>query len=263
MKILVKIGGAQLASPEARANFCASVAQATRDGHQVIIVHGGGEAVRLQAERLGLETRKVMGLRVTDAQTAEVALGVLGGTVNRTLVADLQAAGVRAAGLTGADGGSFAVRPHRPSGRDLGYVGEVCEIDGHLMTSLLKAGIAPVIASVAPLASGEPGASDHFYNVNADAAAGPLAAALEVDALLFLTDVPAVLGEEGVPLTELNTADAAVLRAQGVLGGGMLPKLDAALSATPDVPLVRIACGRGEDALQVALEAGQGTTLHA
>lgn len=263
MKILVKIGGAQLEEQGARETFAAAVGAARCAGHELVLVHGGGNQIRALAERLALKTQKVDGLRVTDAATAEVALAVLGGTVNRTLVATLGAAGVPAVGLTGADGGLFQVSRHMPGGRDLGYVGEVCHVDTSVVDALLAAGQLPVIASVAPLAASEEGPRDHLYNVNADAAAAPLAAALQADAVLFLTDVPAVLGAEGEPLASLDPEQATGLRAAGVLGGGMLPKLDAAFAAADARPdaLVRVAPAAGPDAINAALGEGVGTTL--
>jgi acetylglutamate kinase len=263
MRILVKIGGALLERAGPRETFVEAVAAAQRAGHELVLVHGGGNQIRAMAERLALETRKVDGLRVTDSATAEVVLAVLGGSVNRTLVATLDAAGVRAVGLTGADGGLFQVRRHHPGGRDLGYVGEVTHVDTSAVDALLAAGHLPVIASVAPLAADEPGPRDHLYNVNADTAAAPLAAALAADAVLFLTNVPGVLGAEGEPLPSLDPEQAAGLRARGVLGGGMLPKLDAAFAAADARPgaLVRIAPASGADAINGALVDGVGTTL--
>lgn len=265
MRILVKIGGAQLEEPSARAAFASSVAAALGEGHELVLVHGGGNQIRALAERLDLATVKVDGLRVTDAATAEVCLAVLGGSVNRTLVGALGSAGVRAVGLTGADGGLMHVRVHRPGGRDLGYVGEVSQVDTKVIDALLAANLLPVVASVAPLSPQEEGARDHLYNVNADAAAAPLAAALEADAVLFLTDVPAVLDGSGAPVASLDYAQAGALRSQGVLGGGMLPKLDAAFGAADARPsaLVRIAPAAGEDAINSALADGVGTTLYA
>jgi acetylglutamate kinase len=267
VRVLVKIGGAQLEQDAARATFASAVAEARAAGHELILVHGGGDQIKALAERLNLDTHKVDGLRVTDEATAEVVLAVLGGTVNRRLVASLDQAGQRAVGLTGADGGLFQVERHTPGGRDLGYVGQVCAVDTTVVEALLAAGVLPVIASVAPLAADRPGPRDQFYNVNADAAAGPLSAAFQVDAVLFLTDVPAVLGAEGEPLASLDPNQAANLRAQRVLSGGMLPKLEAAFAAAAARPqaLVRIASAVTatgvEGAILSALADGVGTTL--
>jgi len=263
VRILVKIGGAQLAQPEARSGFCCAVAEAQGAGHELIVVHGGGEQVRTWTSRLGLEEHKVDGLRVTDAPTAEVVLAVLGGQVNRTLVAGLQAEGVSAVGLTGADGGSFDVHRHQPGGRDLGYVGEVHSVRPGLIETLLAAGHVPVIASVAPLALNQNEPAEHLYNVNADSAAAPLAAALTAELLLILTDVPGVLGAEGELLRELSPEGAAELEERGVLHGGMLPKVRAALSARGVLTggRVKIAPADVPSALLAALEPDVGTSF--
>ena len=263
MRILVKIGGAQLANSEARASFCSAVADARDAGHELIVVHGGGEQVRDWTRRLGLEEHKVDGLRVTDAPTAEVVLAVLGGQVNRSLVADLQAEGVPAVGLTGADGGSFSAHRHTPDGRDLGYVGEVDEVRPELFQTLLAAKFVPVIATLAPLALTQNDPADHLYNVNADSAAAPLAAALDAEVLLMLTDVPGVLGAEGELLSELSAGGAAELEKRGVLVGGMLPKVHGALAARAALPggLVKIAPADVPSALLAALEPDVGTTF--
>ncbi|MEE8468982.1 MAG: acetylglutamate kinase, partial [Planctomycetota bacterium] len=192
-------------------------------------------------------------------------LAVLGGQVNRTLVAALQAQGVPAVGLTGADGGCFSVHRHAPDGRDLGYVGEVHHVAPHLLETLLAADFVPVLASVAPLDATQNDPADHLYNVNADSAAAPLAAALKADVLLLLTDVPGVLGAEGELLSELSPDDAAELEQLGVLEGGMLPKVRAALAASTALSAgrVKIAPADGPSALLAALEPGVGTTITA
>lgn len=270
MRILVKIGGAELVEPAPRAGFARAVRRARDAGHELSVVHGGGEQIRALATRLGLAERRVGGLRVTDAATAEVVLAVLGGQVNRGLTAALGRAGVPAVGLSGADGALFDVRRHRPGGADLGYVGEVRCVDPALPLALLAAGYVPVVASVGPLGAGEPGPDDHLYNVNADAAAAPLAAALEVDALLFLTDVPGVRDARGALLVTLDPAGLAALEAEGALTGGMLPKVAAARAAAAAAPhaIVKIAPasfpGAGADgAILAALEPHVGTRVTA
>jgi acetylglutamate kinase len=265
VKLLVKIGGAQLEHPQARREVAQAVATACRDGHEVVVVHGGGNQIRDVAGRLGLPERYHDGLRVTDAATAEVVLMVLGGLVNRLLVQALQEQGLRAVGLTGADGGLFSARPHRPDGADLGFVGAVAQVDPAIVTTLLASGAVPVVATVAPLAAAADGDRSQLYNVNADMAAGPLAAALGADALLFLTDVPAVLDGAGRPLAELTPADGARLRRDGVLRGGMLPKVDAALAAIAAAPaaIVKIAPAAGTDAVRGALRGDVGTRFTA
>lgn len=269
MRILVKIGGAELEQPAARASVARSLAAARRAGHELAVVHGGGNQIRALSRALSIEERSVAGLRVTDERTAEVVLMVLGGQVNRTLVHALQRAGLASMGLCGADGGLFCVKQHRPeSGEDLGYVGEVLRVDPRPAEALLRAGFTPVIATVAPLAPGEDAPDDHFYNVNADMAVGPLAAALACDAVLFLTDVEGVLDVAKRRLVSLTAAQSAELCASGVIRGGMVPKVESALAALAAVPraLVKIAPAGGAaepiesgGAVLAALEPSVGT----
>lgn len=261
MRILAKIGGAQLEEPARRALMARAVRRAVEAGHEVVVVHGGGNQIRELGKRLGIAERQHEGLRVTDAETADLVLMVLAGLVNKALVHDLCAAGVRAVGYAGADAESFHARKHQPAGVDIGYVGAIAKVDPTLTFALLEQGFTPTIATSAPLAAGEPGPSDHSYNVNADLAAGPLAAALSCDALLFLTDVPGVLDASKARCASLSRARCAELKAAGVVSGGMIPKVDAALSALEALPrgLVKIAPADGDDCVLRALADDAGT----
>lgn len=260
MRILVKIGGAQLEEAGPRAALCESLARARAAGHELIVVHGGGNQIRSVTKALGLPESYHDGLRVTDARTAEVVLMVLGGLVNRTLVASLQRAGVPAVGLSGADGGTFTARRLVRPGVDLGYVGAIDEVDPALVDTLLGSGHVPVLATVAPARDGS-GAP--FFNLNADHAAGPLCRELGCGALLFLTDVPGVLDATGARLPALTPDDCERLVATGVAVGGMLPKLDAALMALRDNPKARIkiAPAGAPDCVLAALRADTGTSF--
>jgi len=261
MRLLVKVGGAQLEERSARAALCASVKSACAAGHELVLVHGGGNQIRELVQKLGLEERYHQGLRVTDAATADVVLMVLAGLVNKELVFALETAGVRACGLSGADGSTFHARKNKDHEIDLGYVGVVARTDTRLVELLIDEGILPVIATAAPLSKGEEDARDHFYNINADLAAGPLARALDVDALLFLTDVPGVLDADRQRIARLTASQCAELRASGVVHGGMIPKVEAALAASKANPqaLVKIAPAAGDDAVLRALSADVGT----
>lgn len=261
MRILVKIGGAQLEQTGARAQLCEAIAAARAQGHELVVVHGGGNQIRQLGKALGIEDRYHEGLRITDARTAEVVLMVLGGLVNRTLTASLQKAGIAAVGICGADGATFTARKLDKPGVDLGFVGTIETVRPQLVQTLLGSGHVPVIATVAPgtqAADGEP-----FFNLNADHAAGPLCKALQCDALLFLTDVPGVLDAQKKLLPTLTPADCERLVKAGVATGGMLPKLDAALLALRDNPgtLIKIAPGGQPDAVLRALRADVGTAF--
>ncbi len=260
-RILVKVGGAQLEQAGPRAELCRSVAAAREAGHEIVLVHGGGNQIRDLVKRLGLPESYHNGLRVTDAETANVVLMVLAGLVNKELVHALESHGVRACGLSGADGATFVATKRREIERDLGYVGEVGRTNVRLVDLLLRDGFLPVIATAAPLQSGENAPDDRFYNVNADMAAGPLSRAVRADTLLFLTDVPGVLDAHKQRIAQLTPETCASLRLDGVIHGGMIPKVDAALAALSANPaaVVKIAPASGPDAVLRALSEDVGT----
>jgi acetylglutamate kinase len=260
VRIVVKVGGAQLEEAAPRRELARSVARARAAGHELVLVHGGGNQIRELVRKLGLPERYHAGLRITDAATADVVTMVLAGLVNKELVRALGREGLRATGLSGVDGGSFSARPTEAS-VDLGYVGTVVRVERELVETLLAARFLPVIATVAPLAGDANGPDEHLYNVNADMAAGPLARALEADALLFLTDVPGVLDAQKRRIAALDPARARALRAEGVLTGGMLPKVEVALAAAEELPrgLVKVAPAAGPDAVLAALDEAVGT----
>ncbi|MCR9243587.1 MAG: acetylglutamate kinase [bacterium] len=260
MRVLLKIGGAQLEHPESRAQLCRAIAAGRAAGHEFIIVHGGGNQIIQLSRRLGIADNYQSGLRVTDEATAEVVLMVLAGAVNRTFTASLQRAGVPAVGICGADGNTFFASRHEQDGVDLGYVGTVAGTSAALVQTLLGDGYTPVIATVAPGADGQEGP---FYNLNADMAAGPLCRAFGCAALLFLTDVPGVIGEDGRVLPAVTPADCDRLVRTGVASGGMLPKLQAALLALQShaAHTVRIAPATGDDCVLAAMQPGTGTEL--
>lgn len=261
MRILAKIGGAQIEDEAGRAEFAGAVALARRAGHEVILVHGGGNQIRTLGKRLGIQDRYHEGLRITDAETADVVLMVLAGLVNKTVVRALSLAGVIACGLTGVDGATFTARPMVAKGVELGYVGAIQTTNRTLVDLLLQKGIVPVIATVAARDPGAAGDDAHFYNLNADLCAGPLARAFGADAMLFLTDVPGVLGADKRLLASLDTKRCTALREAGVIQGGMIPKVAAALSACEDNPraLVKIAPATGDSAVLAALHDAVGT----
>lgn len=266
MRILVKIGGAQLEQSAPRRELCVAISAARAAGHEIIVVHGGGNQIRTTCKALGIEDRYHQGLRITDRATAEVVLMVLGGLVNRTLVQSLATAGVPATGLTGADGGTFTAKRLVREGADLGFVGEVDRVDRGLIDTLIGNGITPVLATVAPGSDSDDANGDApFYNVNADHAAGPLCRALDCDALLFLTDVPGVLDQHQKLLPLLTDADCRRLVETGIATGGMQPKLEAALLGARENPhaIVKIAAAAAEDCVLAALRDGAGSRFFA
>lgn len=267
MRILVKIGGAQLEQPGPRQQLCAAIRGAKQQGHEVIVVHGGGNQIRTVGKALGQKHRYHEGLRITDRETADTVLMVLGGLVNRNLVQSLSQSDVAAVGITGADGGTFSAKPLLRPGVDLGYVGSVDRVDGKLVESLLKGGFVPVIATVAPgnHQDNEPDSDQPFFNINADHAAGPLCDAFDCDALLFLTDVDGVLDAQGRLMPLLTDHDCARLISTGIASGGMQPKIESAQRAAHENPhaIVKIAPARGDDCVLAALRDGSGSRFFA
>ena len=220
MKLVVKIGGALLESPELRQRWAHAVASLARQGHQVAAVHGGGASLTRTLERLGKASRFVDGLRVTDAETRDTALMVLAGLVNKQLVAALAEAGQPAVGMCGGDGMTFRARP-RGGEVDLGFVGDIASANPALLDALWQQGAVPVIAS---LALGEDG---QYYNVNADSMAAACAVATGAALLAFVTDVPGVWDGAGQVIPRLTVQQVDGLKASGAVRGGMLPKLEA------------------------------------
>jgi acetylglutamate kinase len=225
VKIVVKIGGAALESKDVLRKCAQAVVALTQDGHKVAVVHGGGSALTRTLKLLGKESDFVNGLRITDAETRDVALMVLAGIVNKSLVAAVVAAGLPAVGLCGGDGMTFRARKKQTQGYDLGFVGEICSVEPRWMEAIWGAGGIPVISSVALGSDGE------YYNVNADQMAAACAIACHADTLIFLTDVPGVKDAEGSVMQWLSVKQMPKLIEASVIGGGMLPKLEACTQA--------------------------------
>ena len=220
MKLVMKIGGASVDDKAALERVARAVSNLTSAGHRVLVVHGGGSSLTSTLRAMGHESRFIDGLRVTDAATRDAAVMVFAGLVNKNVVAALGAAGVPALGMCGGDLGVVrATQKTTPAG--LGFVGEVVAVDSEWIARLWSAGAVPVLASIAW------GTDGAYYNVNADEAASACAAALQADALLFLTDVPGVRGVDGDVVHALHLADIPALIDRAVVSGGMLPKLNA------------------------------------
>ena len=224
MKYVVKLGGAGLETPALLEACTRAVADLVRDGNQVAVVHGGGVQLTRMLKALGKQSEFVAGLRVTDAETRDVALMVLAGKVNKGLVAALGAIGQPAVGLSGGDGLLFRARKKRTA-PDLGYVGEIVSSDPRWIEAIWQLGGVPVISSMALGFDGE------YYNINADEMAAACAIACHADALVFLTDVPGVKGATGEVLRWLSIDQIAEMAKNAVISGGMLPKLSACREA--------------------------------
>jgi acetylglutamate kinase len=240
---LLKIGGNELDSGMFLAELARIVAGMTESA---VIVHGGGKAIADMQARLGIPTVKVDGLRVTDGDSLLVAQMVLSGYTNKVIVAALLAAGVQAVGLSGVDGGLLRCRKKEHPTADLGYVGEIVQVQPESIYALLDKGFTPVIS---PISLGLDG---QVYNVNADEAAGAIAAALKVDVVNFVSNVPGVLDGDGRLIASLTPVQTAALIQKGIIRDGMVPKVQAALdtlargvTSTRIVNLAALAAGGG------------------
>jgi len=240
MKV-IKLGGSLLDDPQRRAEALGEIAFAWTAGEQIVLVHGGGKHIDARLAQLGIPKRTHAGLRVTDDATLDVVVSVLAGTVNKMLVAELTALGVRSAGFSGADASTLVAQPH-PSidGVSLGHVGQVTFSSPLLLQSLLGAGILPVISSVA---QGPEGA---LLNVNADTAATAIAKGLGAVSLHFITDVAGLLDAEGKVIAKMTAVEARAYLHSDFVKGGMKPKLEAALNAL-DAGVSTIAIGGGTE----------------
>ncbi|MFZ0707542.1 MAG: acetylglutamate kinase [Candidatus Korobacteraceae bacterium] len=223
MKLVVKIGGAALDNKELVSKFAKTIPSLCKEEHKLVIVHGGGAALSRTLKQLGCETSFVNGLRVTNAQTRDVAMMVLAGQLNKQLVAAIGAAGQPAIGICGGDLRIFrAAKKRHP---DLGFVGEIISVDSQWIERLWSAGIVPVVSSLALGNDGE------YYNVNADSMASACAVACGADALIYLTDVDGVKDADGLTMRWLEIGAIGQMIADATVSGGMLPKLEACTKA--------------------------------
>jgi acetylglutamate kinase len=248
--VVIKIGG----SLGQEGTVLEDVILLQRLGVRPVIVHGGGPLITDLTRRLGLETRFVDGRRFTDEPTLDAARMVLIGKVNGDVVAELNGLGGSAVGLNGLDGRMIQARLRDEK---LGLVGDVERFDLRPLEMLLAQGYTAVIA---PIASGPDGRP---LNINADSVAGDLARALRAEKLILFTDVPGVLDRSGRLLPELTIAEVRELIAEGVVAGGMIPKVEACMRALQTVPRVHIIDGRSPHALieELLTDTGVGTML--
>ncbi len=266
--VVVKYGGHAMGDAKLGAAFARDIALLKQSKVNPIVVHGGGPQIASMLKSLGIESKFEGGLRVTDARTMEIVEMVLAGSINKEIVALINAEGEWAIGLCGKDGNMVfakkAIKTVKDPGSniervlDLGFVGEPVEVDRTLLDLLARSEMIPVIAPVAP---GRDGAT---YNINADTFAGAIAGSLGAKRLLFLTDVPGVLDKDGKLITELSVSEAKALMADGTISGGMIPKVETCLEALENgVEGVVILNGKTPHVVLVELftEYGAGTLI--
>ncbi len=258
-RVVVKYGGAAMVREDLRDAVYRDLALLACVGVQPVVVHGGGPEINQWLGRLAIEPSFRNGLRVTDAATMDVVEMVLVGRVNKQIVNGLNRLGGRAVGLSGSDGGLVRARTWGDGAN--GLVGEVAAVDVSVLTPLLQSGYIPVISSVAPNGEGQ------AHNINADTVAGELAAALQAEKLILLTDTPGILRDRNDPaslLRQLSLADARRLITDGVVNGGMIPKTECCIRALAQgVGAAHIVDGRVPHSLllEVFTNSGIGTML--
>ena len=233
--VVIKYGGHAMGDESLALKFAADVVLLKHVGMNPIVVHGGGPQIGKMLARLAIKSEFIDGLRVTDQETVEIVEMVLSGTINKGIVAAINAAGGFAIGLSGKDGGLIKARQLRRTKTDpdsniekvldLGFVGEPTKVEGQMLLRLVEQDMIPVVA---PIGIGEDGGT---YNINADTAAGAVAAAVDATRLLMLTDVEGVLDKDGHLIPEITVSEALALIADGTISGGMIPKIETCIDA--------------------------------
>lgn len=254
---VIKLGGAAMTEESLRETFAKDVTLLRKIGINVVIVHGGGKETTDLANRLGIETRFVDGLRFTDTEMMRVVLMVLAGSVNKEIVRLINRWGGNAVGLCGVDHSLLEARRQSNGGIDLGLVGEVSAVNTPFLRLLLDNGMMPVIA---PIGIGPDGT---LYNINADLAAAAVAQALPAEKLVYLSDVEGVIAD-GCVVSTLRRSEAEELMRNGAISGGMIPKVQSALaSVDAGVRKVHIVDGRIRHSLllEIFTDEGVGTQL--
>ncbi len=259
--IVVKYGGSAMSNEELQRNVIQDVTLLKLVGFKPIIVHGGGKAISKWVGKVGKEAKFVNGLRVTDEETMEIAEMVLG-RVNKNLVTMVEELGVKAVGISGKDGGLLKVNKKYADGQDIGYVGEINKVDPKVLYDLLEKDFLPIVAPV--------GLDDDFntYNINADDAACAVARAVGADKLVFLTDIEGLykdINDKSSFISRLSAGQAEDLINSGVIGGGMLPKLNNCTAAIRNgVNRVHILDGRVPHCLllEIFTNEGVGTAIY-
>ena len=250
--IVVKIGGSTLGSHDTTLHDLVAL---QRQGINAVVVHGGGKIISDWMAKQGVKPRFVRGLRVTDAPSLDIVVAVLTGLINKNLVASMVELGGRSIGISGADDGMLRANIRDP---ELGLVGDIVDVNTVPIKAVLDSGCIPIIAPVGVKTGEDGGAPLTLLNINADTAAGEIAAALGADRLVFLTDVPGVLDTTRRLIPRLTERQARGLISSNVAAGGMIPKLEACLTALHSGGVSHIIDGREPSAL---IDVISGATL--
>ena len=254
--IVVKIGGSTLGSHDTSLKDLVTL---QKEGVDVVVVHGGGNLISQWMQRQGIRPRFVDGLRVTDAPSLEIVVAVLSGLINKELVSALQKLGGRAIGISGMDGGLLEARIAKP---ELGFVGEITQVNYEPLRAIMSGGYIPMVAPLAMHCQDGSENSGSPLNINGDTVAGELAYALQAQRLIFLTDVEGIMDGSSRVLRRLDRRLANILFQSGVIQGGMIPKLSACLRALERSPVANVIDGRRPGALLDCIEGtSTGTTI--
>ena len=258
--IVVKYGGSAMVDENLKKSVISDVTLLKLVGFKPIIVHGGGKEISKWVGKVGKEPEFINGLRVTDEETMEIAEMVLG-RVNKSLVSMVESLGVKAIGISGKDGGLLKVKKKYSDGKDIGYVGEISEVDPQILFDMMEKDFLPIICPV--------GLDDEFntYNINADDAACAVARAVGANKLAFLTDIEGLyrdFNDKSSLISEIKVSEAKELIAGGTIGGGMLPKLSNCIDAIEaGVSRVHIIDGRIPRSIlmEIFSDRGVGTAI--
>ena len=258
--IVVKYGGSAMVDEQLKKSVISDVTLLKLVGFKPIIVHGGGKEISKWVGKVGKEAQFINGLRVTDEETMEIAEMVLG-RVNKSLVTMVEELGVKAVGISGKDGGLLKVKKKYADGKDIGYVGEITDVDPNILYDLMEKDFLPIICPV--------GLDDEFntYNINADDAACAIARAVGANKLAFLTDIEGLyrdFEDKSSLISEIKVKEAKELIAGGTIGGGMLPKLSNCIDAIEaGVSRVHIIDGRIPHSIlmEIFSDRGVGTAI--
>ena len=253
--VVVKYGGNAMTSPELKDAVMSDIVLLGLVGIKVVLVHGGGPEISDMLKKVGIQSRFVNGLRYTDEETAEIVRMVLAGKVNKGLVSSLEHHGGNALGLCGSDGQMLKVKKLEAA-EDLGYVGEITDVNVKVITDALDNGFIPVIATVATDEQGQ------VYNINADTAAARIAAALGAENLILMTDVRGLLqdkNDESTLIPEVHVSEVPFLIKQGIISGGMIPKIECCVEAVRrGVPKAIIIDGRIPHSILIEILSNEG-----
>ncbi|MFC2048300.1 acetylglutamate kinase [Chloroflexota bacterium] len=254
--IVIKLGGATLGSHD---TIIEDIVELQRQGKLLVVVHGGANLVTEWLSRQGTPTRFVRGERVTDKAALEMVTAVLGGLVNKEIVAAVNCLGGQAAGISGVDG---ALIQSKIRNEEMGYVGTVVKVNTALLEALLKARYVPVVSPLSLHSFDKSDEAPGILNINGDTLAGEIAAATAAERLIFLTDVAGICDQSGKLLPNLSPGEAEALVASGVASGGMIPKIKACIRALSNTSTTCIINGRQPHALFREIEGkGGGTTI--